>query len=158
PGIPGIPGWGDVRAVAGGSAAERAAIAYAVRHNVMLVAPAGDNGQAGDAQNFPAAYQGVIAVGAFGKNFVKAPYSCRQSYVTLTAAGRDVVAAAPSGYQTMNSTWAASAIAAGVASLVRSQFPNLTATQVRDAMTKGTVYQRDGGLASGSGYGTVDAA
>lgn len=158
PGLPGIPGWGDVRAVAGGSAAERAAIAYAVRHNVMLVAPAGDNAQAGDAPNFPAAYQGVIAVGAFGKNFVKAPYSCRQSYVTLTAAGHDIVAAAPSGYQTMNSTWAASAIAAGVASLVRSQFPNLTATQVRDAMTKGTAYQRHGGLATGSGYGTVDAA
>jgi Subtilase family len=157
PGMPGIPGWGGARSAAGGSAAERAAIAYAVKHNVVLVAPAGDNAQAGDAPNFPAAYQGVIAVGAFGKNFVKAPYSSRRSYVTLTAAGRDVVAAAPSGYQTMNSTWAASAIAAGVASLVRSQFPNLSATQVRDAMTKGTFYQPQGGVATGSGYGTVDA-
>jgi len=157
PGMPGIHGWGGARSAAGGSAAERAAIAYAVRHNVVLVAPAGDNAQAGDAPNFPAGYQGVIAVGAFGKDFVKAPYSSRRSYVTLTAAGRDVVAAAPSGYQTLNSTWAASAIAAGVASLVRSQFPNLTATQVRDAMTKGTFYQPQGGVASGSGYGTVDA-
>jgi hypothetical protein len=158
PGMPGIPGWGGVQAAAGGSAAERAAIAYAVRHNVVLVAPAGDNAQAGDAPNFPAAYQGVIAVGAFDKNFNKAPYSNRRSYVMLTAAGRDVVAAAPSGYQTMNSTWAASAIVAGVASLVRSQFPSLTATHVREAMTKGTFYQPQGGLATGSGYGTVDAA
>jgi hypothetical protein len=157
PGMPGIKGWGGARSAAGGSAAERAAIAYAVKNNVVLVAPAGDNAQAGDAPNFPAAYQGVIAVGAFGKDFVKAPYSSRRSYVTLTAAGADVVAAAPDGYQTMNSTWAASAIAAGVASLVRSQFPNLTATQVRDAMTKGTSYQRQGGLGTGSGYGTVDA-
>ncbi len=158
PGMPGIPGWGGARAAAGGSAAEGAAIAYAVRHDVVLVAPAGDNAQAGDATNFPAAYSGVIAVGAFGKNFVKAPFSSRRSYVVLTAAGRDMVAAAPSGYQTMNTTWAASAITAGVASLIRSQFPNLTASQVREAMTKGTFYQRQGGLATGSGYGTVDAA
>jgi len=158
PGMPGIPSWGGVQAVAGGSAAERAAVAYAIRHNVVLVAPAGDNAQAGNAPNFPAAYKGVIAVGAFGKNFVKAPYSSRNSYVMLTAAGGDVVAAAPRGYQTMNSTWAASAIVAGVASLVRSQFPNLTATQVQDAMTKGTFYQRQAGLATGSGHGTVDAA
>ena len=158
PGMPGIPGWGGVRAAAGGSAAEQAAVAYAVRHNVVLVAPAGDNGLAGDAPNFPAAYKGVIAVGAFGKDFVKAPYSSRRSYVMLTAAGRGVVAAAPTGYQTMNSTWAASAIVAGVASLVRSQFPNLTAARVQDAMTKGTFYQPQAGLATGSGYGTVDAA
>jgi hypothetical protein len=158
PGMPGIPGWGGVRSAAGGSPAEQAAIAYAVKRNVVLVAPAGDNAQAGDAPNFPAAYRGVIVVGAFGRGFVKAPFSSRRRYVTLTAAGRDVVAAAPSGYQTMNSTWAASAIAAGVASLVRSQFPNLTATQVRDAMTKGTFYQRQAGLGTGSGYGTVDAA
>ncbi len=158
PGMPGIPRWGGVTGAAGGSAAERAAIAYAVSNNVVLVAPAGDNGQAGDAPNFPAAYRGVIAVGAFDRNFVKAPFSSHQRYVMLTAAGRGVAAAAPSGYQTMNSTWAASALVAGVASLVRSQFPNLSAPQVLTAMTQGTLHRRPGGLRSGSGYGTVDAA
>ncbi|HEX6930959.1 MAG TPA: S8 family serine peptidase [Streptosporangiaceae bacterium] len=158
PGMPGIPRWGGVKAIAGGSAAERTAIAYAVRHNVVLVAPAGDNGQAGDAPNFPAAYGGVISIGAFDRNFVKAPFSSHQRYVMLTAAGRGVAAASPSGYQTMNSTWAASAIVAGVASLVRSQFPDLSAAQVQSAMTQGTLYRRPGGLRNGSGYGTVDAA
>ena len=157
PGLPGISGWGGIRAAAGGSAAERAAIEYAISHNVVLVAPAGDNAQAGDAMNYPAAYHGVIAVGAFGRNFVKAPYSCRRSYVTLTAAGAGVPAAAPSGYQTMNSTWAASAIVAGVAALIRAQFPNPTAAQVTTAMTSGTAYKPPNGLLSGSGHGTVDA-
>src|SRR5215470_14307838 len=110
PGLPGIHDWGGVGALAGGSAAERSAVAFAVKHNVVLVAPAGDNALAGDASNYPAAYPGVVAVGAFGRNFVKAPFSCRRSYVTLTAAGAGVSAAAPSGYQTMDSTWAASAI------------------------------------------------
>lgn len=158
PGMPGIPHWGGVTAAAGGSTAEQAAIAFAISHDVVLVAPAGDNGQAGDAPNFPAAYRGVIAVGAFDRNFVKAPFSSHQRYVMLTAAGSGVVAAAPSGYQTMNSTWAASAIAAGVATMVRSQFPNLSASQVLTAMAHGTFHRQPGGLSSGSGYGTVDAA
>ena len=158
PGMPGIPHWGGVKSAAGGNAAEQAAITYAIKRNVMLVAPAGDNGQAGDAPNYPAAYRGVIAVGAFDRSFIKAPYSIRQRYVMLTAAGREVVAAAPSGYQTMDSTWAASAIVAGVASLVRSQFPDLTAAQAMQAMTHSTMYWRPDGLSTGSGYGAVDAA
>src|SRR5215471_9841827 len=157
PGLPGISGWGGITAAAGGSPAERSAVEYAIRHNVVLVAPAGDNAQAGDAMNYPAAYHGVIAVGAFGQNFAKAPYSCRRSYVTLTAAGDGVTAAAPTGYRTMNSTWAAGAIAAGIAALIRGQFPDLSAAQVTTALTKGTVYQPANGMLNGSGHGTVDA-
>jgi len=158
PGMPGIAGWGGVHAAGGGSAAEQAAVGYALRNNVVLVAPAGDNAQAGDAPNYPAAYKGVIAVGAFDKNFVKAPYSSHQNYVTLTSAGSGVAVATPSGYRTMNSTWAASSIVAGVAALVRSLFPSLTATEVVKAMTEGTAYKPKGGGQNGSGYGTVDAA
>jgi hypothetical protein len=157
PGLPGISGWGGVTSASGGSPAERSAVEYAISHNVVLVAPAGDNAQAGDAMNYPAAYAGVIAVGAFGQNFAKAPYSCRRSYVTLTAAGNGVTAAAPTGYRTMNSTWAAGAIAAGIAALIRGQFPDLSAAQVTTAMTQGTVYQPANGMQNGSGHGTVDA-
>jgi hypothetical protein len=144
-------------AATGGSPAERSAVAYAVSRGVLLVAPAGDNGQAGDAANYPAAYPGVIAVGAFGRNFVKPGYSSRQPYVTLTAAGEGVAAASRNGFLAMNSTSAASAIAAGIAALIRSEFPNLTAAQVRDAMTHSTVYRGTSGLLDGSGYGTVNA-
>ncbi len=158
PGLPGIAGWGDAHGVANGSAAERSAIKYAVGKGVVVVAPAGDNGQVGDAVDYPAAYPGVISVGAFNDAFVKAPFSSRQPYVTLTAAGEGMVAAAPNGgYQTMNSTWAASAIVSGIAALLRSAFPSLSASQVRTAMTSGTVYHPAKGRMHGSGYGTVDA-
>jgi len=157
PGLPGISSWGGITAAAGGSPAERSAVEYAIRHNVVLVAPAGDNAQAGDAMNYPAAYDGVVAVGAFGQNFAKAPYSCRRGYVTLTAAGSGVTAAAPTGYRTMNSTWAAGAIAAGIAALIRGQFPDLSAAQVTTAMTQGTSYQPANGMLNGSGHGTLDA-
>lgn len=145
-------------AAAGGSPAESAAVRYAERRDVLLVAPAGDNGRTSNDVNYPAAYPGVVAVGAFGPSFGKASYSSRQSYVTLTAAGEDVVAASPSGFRTLNSTTAASAIVAGIAALIRSEFPNLTARQVRSAMTESTVFGRKGGIASGSGFGTVDAS
>ncbi len=144
-------------AASGGSTAERAAVSYAISKNVLLVAPAGDNAQTGNAMNYPAAYPGVISVGAFGKTFMKTPYSARHRYVTLTAAGQDVVGANRTGFYTFESTCAASAIVTGIGALIRSEFPNLTVSQVRGAMIHSTVYRPKAGLADGSGYGTVDA-
>jgi hypothetical protein len=96
PGQPGAAGQSYAAALAGGSAAERAAVGYALRHGVVLVAPAGDNAASGDAVNFPAAYRGVISAGAFDPQIIKAPFTSRLAYVTLTAPGDGVIAAAPS--------------------------------------------------------------
>jgi len=144
-------------AAAGGSPAESAAVRYAERSGVLLVAPAGDNGGGSNDMNYPAAYQGVVAVGAFGPGFVKASFSSRQPYVTLTAAGAGMLAASSSGFRTLNSTAAASAIVAGIAALVRSEFPNLTVAQVRSSMIESTVFGRKAKITPGSGSGTVDA-
>jgi hypothetical protein len=143
----------------GGSPAERAAVAYALSRHVVVVGPAGDGGASGDPVNYPAAYHGVIAVGAFDRPFVKAPFSSHQSYVTVTAAGAGVAAAGPSGsYPLLNSTSAASAIVAGVVALIRAQFPTLTPSQVTRALTTSTRFKPPGGRADGSGFGAVDAA
>jgi hypothetical protein len=149
----------------GGSDAERAAVGYALAKHVVLVAPAGDEVAGTNAVNYPAAYRGVIAVGAFDQNFVKAPFSSHQPYVTVTAAGSGVTTANPSilsasdpskAYTQLNSTSAASAIVGGIVALIRAQFPDLTPAQVTRALTTGTVY-RHGGRSDGSGFGTVDA-
>ena len=143
----------------GGSSAERAAIDYAIAKKVILVAPAGDGGAGTDPVNYPAAYPGVIAVGAFDRHFVKAPFTSHQSYVLVTAAGAGVAAASPSGnYPQLNSTSAASAMVAGIVALIRAQFPTLTPAQTTHAITASTVYHPPGGRANGSGFGTVDAA
>ncbi len=144
----------------GGSPAERAAVAYALAHQVVLVAPAGDVLTPGvDPVNFPASYTGVISVGAFDSSFIKGTISSRQPYVTLTAAGVGVIAATgPSVYTQLSSTSAASAVVAGIVALIRAQFPSLTPAQVTRALTSSTVYRRPDGQATGSGAGTVDAA
>ena len=125
---------------------------------MVLVAPAGDNGTGTDAVNFPASYPGVISVGAFDSNVTKAPFTSHQSYVTLTAAGSGMTAATPTGYATVSTTAAASAVVAGIAALIKSQYPELTPAQVSRALTSSTVFRPPGGLADGSGHGTADAA
>jgi hypothetical protein len=159
PGQPGATGAGGDSAAAGGSQAEQAAVQYAIAHDVVLVAPAGDDETTTDAPNFPAAYPGVIAVGAFNDKFVKAPFSSHDSYVTVTAAGQGVTAAANNGsYQVMNSTAAASAVVSGIVALIRSRYPGLGVSAVRKALITSTVFRPPNGLLDGSGYGTVDAA
>src|ERR1019366_5955670 len=129
PGTFGLTGHGDP-AAAGGSPAEQAAGSYALRKNVVLVAPAGDDGEGPRLVNYPAAYAGVIAVGAVSRSGHLAPFSSKRSYVSLTAPGVNLTAATtPASYATISSTSTASGIVAGVAALLLSRFPHLTVAQ-----------------------------
>jgi hypothetical protein len=150
---------GGTSAVTGGSPAERAAVAFALRKGIVLVAPAGDGGAGPDTINYPAAYPGVISVGAFNQTFTKAPFTSTRPYVTLTGPGNGVIAAnGPTAYAKLKSTTAASAVVAGIAALIRAQFPTMTPAQVETALTSSTVFHPKGGRRTGSGFGTVDAA
>jgi hypothetical protein len=156
PGTAGLNGRGSP-AAAGGSAAERAAVAYALRKNVVLVAPAGDDGEGLALVDYPAAYPGVIAVGAVARNGHVAPFSSRRSYVALTAPGVGLAATVPpDGYGPVSSTSASSGIVAGVAALVISRFPHLTAAQVSQVLTGGVTTAQT--AVPGAGRGIVDAA
>jgi hypothetical protein len=164
PGTAGLTGQGSP-ASAGGSPAEQAAVAYALRKNVVLVAPAGDDGQGPDLTDHPAAYPGVIAAGAIARNGRLAPFSNRHSYVSLTAPGVGLtVAVPPDGYARISSTSTSTGIVAGVAALIRSRFPHLSAAQVGRALTEGTTagpatgFTAGGTSAPGTGRGTIDAA
>jgi len=160
PGTFGLTGHGDP-AAAGGSPAEQAAVSYALRKSVVLVAPAGDDGQGPGLVNYPAAYAGVIAVGSVSRNGQLAPFSSRRSYVSLTAPGMELITAIPpAGYATISSTSAASGIVAGLAALLLSRFPQLTVAQVTQAMTRSTATTAvtDGAAGPGTGHGTIDAA
>ena len=160
PGTAGLTGQGDP-AAAGGSQAEQAAVAYALHKNVVLVAPAGDDALGSGLVNYPAAYPGVISVGAVARDGQLAPFSSRHSYVSLTAPGVSLMAAVPpEGYARISSTSTSSGIVAGVAALILSRYPHLTVAQVSQALTEGTTggSTADRAGAPGAGHGTVDAA
>ena len=138
PGTAGLTGQGDP-AAAGGSPAEQAAVTYALRKNVVLVAPAGDDALGPGLVNYPAAYPGVLAVGAVARDGQLASFSSRHSYVSLTAPGVGLMAAVPpDDYAQISSTSASSGIVAGVAALILSRYPHLTVAQVSQALTGGT--------------------
>jgi Subtilase family len=152
------PQLNGILAAEGGSSAEQQAVAFALSHGVVLVAPAGDNALGTDAANFPAAYPHVIAVGATDSSFSRGAFSSNQPYVSVLAPGVGVTAAdSAGGYTTVSSTNAASAMVSGIAALIKAQYPKLTPLQVQQAITTSTAVKPPGGQAPGSGTGSVDA-
>jgi subtilisin family serine protease len=155
PGTGGLTGQGNP-AAAGGSPAEQAAVANALSKDVILVAPAGDDGQGAGRVGYPAAYPGVIAVGSVARDGQIAPFSSKNTFVTLTAPGVSLTATTPSaGYASISSTSLSSGIVAGVAALVLSRFPHLTGAQVSQVLTESVTPDRT--HAAGAGLGTIDA-
>ena len=155
PGTGGLTGQGNP-AAAGGSQAEQAAVANALSKDVILVAPAGDDGEGAGLVDYPAAYPGVIAVGSVDRNGQVAPFSSKHSFVTMTAPGVSLTAATPpAGYAPISSTSLSSGIVAGVATLVLSRFPHLTGAQVSQVLAESVTPART--HAPGAGLGVIDA-
>src|SRR5690242_13282292 len=155
PSTGGLTGQGNP-AAAGGSQAEQAAVANALSKDVILVAPAGDDGQGADRVDYPAAYPGVIAVGSVTRDGQIAPFSSRHSFVTLTAPGVSLTAATPpAAYTPVSSTSMSSGIVAGVAALVLSRFPHLTGAQVSQVLSQSVTQART--HTAGAGLGIIDA-
>ncbi|SCL17268.1 type VII secretion-associated serine protease mycosin [Micromonospora rhizosphaerae] len=111
--------------------AVREAIAYAARRDVVVVAAAGNLHDSGDPRPYPAAYDGVLGVGAIGADGSRAPFSQTGPYVDLVAPGSDVLMAAPEqGHQRAEGTSYATPFVAATAALVRQYRPGLTADEV----------------------------
>lgn len=75
--------------------AVRDAVGYALARDVVVVAAVGNLHGNGDPRPYPAAYEGVLGVGAIGADGVRADFSQVGSYVDLVAPGSDVLMAAP---------------------------------------------------------------
>lgn len=114
----------------------RQAIEYAVNHDVVVVAAAGNQHAAGDPIPYPAAYPGVIGVGAIGPGGERAADSQVGAYVDLVAPGEQIVAAALGrGHATYRGTSFAVPFVAAAAALVRQYHPALSASQVAARLT-----------------------
>lgn len=131
----------------------RSAVAYALSRDAVIVAAGGNDQSGGPGPFYPASYPGVLSVGAVASNGALASFSDQRSHVAVTAPGVDVTSAGPTGDQTqLNGTSYATAFVSGVAALVRSRHPGLTAAQVVTRIEA----TADGGTGPGTGAGLVN--
>ncbi|MET7465498.1 S8 family serine peptidase [Nonomuraea sp. NPDC005501] len=140
-----------------GSPAEQAAVRYALCRGAVLVASSGNDGETTNRRNYPAAYPGVIAVGAVDQRLRVTAFSNRQNYLSVVAPGTGILTADGAGsYVVGDGTSAAAAMVAGIAALVRSAYPGLPPDQVRAAIERGTV-SRPAARDPSYGHGVADA-
>jgi type VII secretion-associated serine protease mycosin len=141
-----------------GSAAEEEAVQYAIDRGAVLVASSGNDGETANRRTFPAAYPGVIAVGAVDRRLEPAPYSNRQDYVSVVAPGSGIVTAdGHDSYLVGDGTSSAAAMVAGIAALIRAEHPELSPYQVRTAIEQGARRRPPGGYSVSYGHGVADA-
>jgi subtilisin family serine protease len=111
---------------------EREAVRYAIDRGVLVVASAGNNGN--EVPQYPAAYPGVLAVGATDDSDALYFWSARGPWVSLTAPGCHLVLSLTFPPGTLCGTSFTPAAVAGVAGLILSRNPSLTVQQVGGAL------------------------
>jgi type VII secretion-associated serine protease mycosin len=146
----------------------QAAIRYAIRKGVVVLAAAGNAG-CGAPTTYPAAYPNVIGVGAIDRNGNVAPYSNCGSYVDVVAPGSNIISTTtyrPSptlgcgygvSYCRLDGTSMATPYAsASAALLIARSKRHLRPSQVRRIMTKRATDIGPRGRDAMSGYGLVN--
>ena len=142
--------------------AVRDAIRYAVDHDVVVVAAVGNAHDQHDPTPYPAAYDGVLGVGAIRPDGTRWPGSQVGPYVDLVAPGGEVPAAVPGhGYAVYEGTSFAVPFVAAAAALVREYRPGLSARDVGVRLTSTAdpapdSHSRSDPRSPGYGYGIVN--
>jgi subtilisin family serine protease len=156
------------------SQVEQQAIQYAIAHNVLLVAAAGNTGLGGNVPSYPAALVGAngLAVGATMANGKRASFSTAASYVSVAAPGVSVLGATTSTasssefpraithgtglYAWGTGTSYSAPQVSGAAALVWAANPSLTAPQVAQLIE--TTAAGSGTRTAGTGFGVLNVA
>ncbi len=151
--------------------ATRSAVAYAVRKGVVVVAAAGNAGLpcgvAGVPKTYPAAYPGVLGVGAIDKRGRVPGFSNCGSYVDVVAPGASILSTMTkrshrslpcytgSSYCTLSGTSMAAPYVAASAALLMSRKKKMRASSVRKIITRTAKDIGPRGYDGISGHGVV---
>lgn len=136
------------------------AVGYAIEHDVVVVASAGNTGDAANASQRPANCAGVLAVGAIGvsgQSFVPLDITQRQPYVAVSAFGGNVGGVLRDGqYHTAKGgTSPAAALTSASVAILRSKFPKMSAREVVHRLIASCLDVGPEGKDDRTGYGLI---
>ena len=132
-----------------------AAIQYAVDHNVLVVAAAG-NGAANSTPKWPAASDLTLAVTAVDRSNNVTSFDQRGDYIDVAAPGTSILSTAKNDYAFQSGTSMAAAFVSGAAALLFAAQPSITAAQVRDILQRTATDIGSPGRDTTFGFGLVN--
>ncbi|MEU8247146.1 type VII secretion-associated serine protease mycosin [Nonomuraea sp. NPDC048916] len=133
----------------------KSAVNDALSRDIVIVAAAGNVDKDGvSTPAYPAAYEGVLSVGAASEDGRLSDFSNTGSRVGVVAPGEKITSTwtGQAFRNDLKGTSFAAPYVAGVAALVRSRYPRLNSDQVRRRIEK----TADGALGDGTGAGMVN--
>lgn len=135
-------------------------VRYGLSRGVILVAASGNSGK--DERYFPAALEGVIAVGAVDDARIPCSFSTRGAHVALCAPGREVWTCGREGYAQVTGTSFASPFVAAACALLLSHANRraqpLDSATARELLMASVQPFAPGKEAQGCGAGVLDVA
>ncbi len=145
----------------GGSFASNFAIEVVeacTENNIVIIASMGNSGQ--NQVQYPAAYQGVIAVGACNGQDKKVHFSTSGAHISVTAPGYDIISCAnlaTNAYESMSGTSMSAPFVTGLVSYMLTWNPTLTPAQIRTYLESNTDFIEGAtGFTETNGWGRVN--
>ena len=134
------------------------AIFAAVRGGTLVVAAAGNDGDAGSPLSYPASIPHVLTAAASDRTNAVASFSSRSRFVDLAAPGVDVpiATARGKGWREGDGTSFATPLVSGASAWVWTVRPELDATQLFEVMRRSAVDIGAPGRDDAAGFGLLD--
>jgi thermitase len=131
------------------------AVRHAAAHDVLIVAAAGNDGNA--TLNYPAAYAEVVSVAATDARDVRATFSNANSDVEIAAPGVNILSTyMDGGYRALSGTSMATPHVSGVAAIIRTRNPAFSAAQARAKLDASVDDEGPAGRDAQYGFGRVN--
>lgn len=138
---------------------EKRAIEKAREAGIIVVASAGNTAMLGNPINYPANYEGVIAVGATNEQNQRARFSNYHPYVAFTAPGTSILTTTPNHqYQSLNGTSFSTPMVSSLLGMLLSIEPSLTEEQLIQILRTSSIDLSGKGKDEHFGFGLIQVA
>jgi len=132
-------------------------INQALANNIMVIASMGNSGY--NAPQYPAAYSGVMAIGATRADGSKASFSTSGNFISVCTPGYNIYSTFNEGdksYTDMSGTSMAAPFATGTVAYLLTFNPNLKPDQLRTIIESTAIDVGDSGWDEDTGYGLAN--